>query len=59
MKKLTYITALTLLVCGLCACGGKDNTTTDNNTESVVSTENFSTEMVIEDATEATIVEMQ
>ena len=61
MKKLAYITALTILACSLCACGGKNNTSVDNTevTEATeVSVDNFSTEMFIEDATEATIVEM-
>ena len=56
MKKFAYFTALTLLVCSICACGGKENT--NSNADAVNSTENFSTEMYIEDATEATIVEM-
>ena len=56
MKKFAYFTALTLLVCSICACGGKENT--NSNADTSVSTENFSTEMYIEDATEATIVEM-
>ena len=59
MKKLAYITALTILACSLCACGGKNNTSVDNTEATEVSVDNFSTEMLIEDATEATIVEME
>jgi len=58
MKKIAYIAALTLLVCSLCACGGKEDSSAVNNTEASEISGNFSTEMLIEDATEATIVEM-
>ncbi len=58
MKRIAYITALTLLLCSLCACGGKDDAATGTNTDASVNSGNFSTEMIIEDATDVTIVEM-
>lgn len=58
MKRIAYITALTLLLCSLCACGSKDEAGAGNNTDASVNSGNFSTEMLIEDATDVTIVEM-
>ena len=54
MKRIAYFTALALLLCSLCACGGKDNTDANANAAS----DNFSTEMMIEASTDVTIVEM-
>ena len=58
MKRIAYITALTLLLCGICACGGKEDSSAGANTKASVNSGNFSTEMFIEDATDAVIVEM-
>lgn len=57
MKRFTHLTALTLLLCSLCACGGND-LASDNNTESAANPGSFSTEMIIEPSTDVIIVEM-
>lgn len=58
MKRIAYITVLTLLLCSLWACGGKDDSATGANADASANSGNFSTEMLIEDATDAIIVEM-
>ena len=57
MKKVSYLLALTLMVCTICACGGEKKVSENNvGTETV---DNFSTEMTIEDSTDVTIVEAE
>ncbi len=58
MKKTLITILLALSLTTLCACGNTDNTT---NTEKEVSSENagnFSSEMIIQDSGDVTIVEM-
>lgn len=52
MKRLSYLLALTLMICTLCACNDNDSDTNAENSG------NFSTEMIIEPSTDVTIVEM-
>ena len=56
MKKFIYLSLTLLLLCGICACDKKE----DNGFNEVMieSSGNFSTEMIIEDSTDVTIVEM-
>lgn len=57
MKRFTYLVAIMLLLCSICACGEKNN---DNFSDNVVieNSGNFSSEMIIEDSSDVTIVEM-
>lgn len=55
MKRLTCIAVALLLLCSISACGKKEN---NFNEVTVESSGNFSTEMIIEDSTDVTIVEM-
>jgi len=65
MKRFYYVTALTLLLGSLCACGGSANNTSTEQTGNfsdemiIEGSGNFSTEMIIESSTEVTIIEMQ
>lgn len=62
MKRIYYVTALALLLTGLCACGGSSNTEQAGNISEEMVIEdsgNFSTEMFIEASTDVTIVEME
>ena len=58
MKKLSYLAALTLMVCTICACGGEKETS-DNNNVGTETVGNFSTEMTIEASTDVTIIEAE
>lgn len=54
MKKSTYLLMLALLLCSLCGCGAKADDTGTNAEASG----NFSSEMLIQDTSDVTIVEM-
>lgn len=54
MKKCTYFVMLALLLCSLYACGPKSD---DTSKDAEVSG-NFSSEMLIQDTSDVTIVEM-
>ena len=54
MKKCTYLLMLALLLCSLCGCGAKADDTGPNAEVSG----NFSSEMLIQDTSDVTIVEM-
>jgi len=56
MKRFVYLTLTLLLLCGICACNKEENN--DFNEVIIENSGNFSTEMIIEDSTDVTIVEM-
>lgn len=58
MKKFVYLSLTLLLLCGICACNKNDQTNASNDEIIIENSGNFSTEMIIEDSTDVTIVEM-
>ena len=56
MKRLSYMVIALLLLCNICACAKEE--TNNFNEVLIESSGNFSTEMIIEDSTDVTIVEM-
>ena len=54
MKKCTYFVMLVLLLCSLYACGTKP----DDTNKDAEASGNFSSEMLIQDTSDVTIVEM-
>jgi len=58
MKKFVYLTVTLLFLCGICACNKNESNNTSNGEVILKNPGNFSTEMIIEDSTDVTIVEM-